>query len=156
MINIIAAIGKNRELGLNNSLIWHLPKDLEYFKNVTTGKTIVMGRKTYESIGRPLSNRENVVLTKSELTNPKLIVINELEKLKKYILEKEEVFIIGGASLYNEFINLADTLYLTEIDESHVADTYFPIFNKEEYEKTIMGYEKEKGILYKFTKYKRK
>jgi len=156
MINIIAAIGKNRELGLNNKLIWHLPNDLKYFKEVTLNSTVVMGKKTFDSIGRPLPKRENIVLTHRPLEIENIKVINDLEKLKELLLQKEKVFIIGGFSLYKEFLLLADNLYLTEIDATHEADVYFPEFNKEKYIKEIISEEKEIGIFYKFTIYKRR
>ena len=131
MINIIAAVGKNLELGLDNKLIWNIPEDLQYFKQMTTNKTVVMGRKTYESIGRPLPNRNNVVLTRKDI---KIDGINTIKNYEEVLSMNDEVFIIGGESIYELFLPYADNLYLTEIDGSHEADTYFPYFDKELYD----------------------
>ena len=153
MINIIAAIGKNRELGLNNKLIWHIKEDMDYFKKVTTGYIVVMGRKTFESIGRPLSNRENVVITRNNLDIEGVKIEHDRYKILEY---NEKVFIIGGESIYSFFLPYADNLYLTEIDEEALADSFFPEFNKEDYEEETIGEGIDNDIKYKFKKYKRK
>ena len=152
MINIIAAVGKNLELGLNNKLIWSIPEDLQYFKQMTINKTVVMGRKTYESIGRPLPNRNNVVLTRKDI---KIDGINTIKNYEEVLSMDEEVFIIGGESIYELFLPYADNLYLTEINASHEADTYFPYFDKELYEREIIKSDCYKGVNYSFVLYKR-
>ncbi len=156
MISIIAAIGKNNELGLNNDLIWHLPNDLKYFKEKTMNQTIVMGYNTFVSLGRILPNRKHVVLTFEKIRLPlDVIQFNNLEDLNNYIKDKD-VFIIGGASMYKQFIDKADRLYLTEIDDTHEADVYFPNFDKSLFNKKILGTNSDNGINYTFTLYERK
>lgn len=156
MISIIAAIGKNNELGLNNDLIWHLPNDLKYFKEKTMNQTIVMGYNTFVSLGRVLPNRKHVVLTFEKVRLPlDVIQFNNLEDLNNYIKDKD-VFIIGGASMYKQFIDKADRLYLTEIDDTHEADVYFPNFDKNLFDKKILGTNSDNGINYTFTLYERK
>ena len=156
MINIIAAIGKNNELGLNNNLIWHLPNDLKYFKEKTMNQTIVMGYNTFVSLGRILPNRKHVVLSYVKIRLPlDVIQFNNLEDLNNYIKDKD-IFIIGGASMYKQFIDKADKLYLTEIDDTHEADVYFPNFDKNLFNKKILGTNSDNGINYTFTLYERK
>lgn len=155
MISIIAAIGKNRELGKDNGLLWNLPEDLKFFKDTTTGYPVVMGRKTFESIGRLLPKRENIVLTKGNLEVDGLKVFNDFDLLYDYIKNKD-VFIIGGASLYNMFMPYADNLYLTLVDDEKDADVYFPEFNEENYEKEILSEHQDNGVSYKHVLYRRK
>ena len=152
MISIIAAIGKNYELGLNNKLLWHIPNDLKYFKELTTGKTVVMGRKTYESIGKPLPNRENIVLTRQNIEIDNVNVVNDYKK----ILDLEDVFIIGGEQIYKLFLPYADNIYLTEIAENKEADSYFPIFDKSLYTKEIIETNSYNDINYSFVIYRKK
>ena len=156
MISIIAAIGKNNELGLNNDLIWHLPNDLKYFKETTLNQTIVMGYNTFVSLGRVLPNRKHIVLSFEKIKLPdEVIQFNNMEDLKNYIKDKD-VFIIGGASMYKQFIDECDKLYLTEIDDTHKADAYFPNFDKNLFNKKIIGTNSDNGINYTFTLYERK
>ena len=152
MINIIAAVGKNNELGLNNKLIWNIPEDLQYFKRTTIGKTVVMGRKTYESIGKPLSNRNNIVLTRKNIEIEGVNIVKNYEEVLKI---EDETFIIGGASIYELFLPYADNIYLTEIEDTSECDSYFPSFNKELYEKEIVKKNNYNGIDYSFVIYKR-
>lgn len=153
MISIIAAVGKNLELGRNNKLIWFIPNDLEYFKSVTTGKTVVMGRKTYESIGKALLNRKNIVISNK---NIQLDNVTVLDNYKDVFNIKEDVFIIGGSSIYELFLPYAENIYLTEIDSSEKADCYFPSFNKDLYEKEIIKTETYNNLDYSFVIYRRK
>ena len=156
MISIIAAIGKNNELGLNNDLIWHLPNDLKYFKETTLNQTIVMGYNTFVSLGRVLPNRKHVVLSLEKVKLPEEVIqFNNLDDLNNYIKGKD-VFIIGGASMYKQFIDKASRLYLTEIDDTHEADVYFPKFDKNLFDKKILGTNSDNGINYTFTLYERK
>lgn len=156
MISIIAAIGKNNELGLNNDLIWHLPNDLKFFKEKTLNQNIVMGYNTFVSLGRILPNRKHIVLSFEKVRLPlEVIQFNNLEDLNNYIKDKD-VFIIGGASMYKQFIDKADRLYLTEIDDTHKADVYFPNFDKSLFDKKILGTNSDNGINYTFTLYERK
>ena len=157
MISIIAAIGKNYELGKDNDLIWHLKGDLNYFKQVSMGKKVVMGSKTYESLPKRLDGREYIILSNPIIEVDDAIVFDNFDKLLEYVKSlKEEVLIIGGASIYKLFIDYADKLYLTEIDASEEADVYFPIFDKSKYNKKITSQNEENGIKYNFVIYEKK
>lgn len=158
-ITMIAAIGKNRELGKNNDLIWHLKEDMKFFKDQTMGKPIVMGRKTFESLPKLLPGRKHIILTKQKLDVPEEVLLfhnkeDVLDYIKSY---QEEVMIIGGASIYKEFLEDSNKLVLTEIDdEDKTADTYFPYFNKNEWLKEELSTEEENNIKYKHIIYTRK
>ena len=137
MVTIIAAIGLNNALGKDNDLIWHLPADLKRFKKTTTGFPIIMGRKTYESIGRPLPNRTNIIVTRnSDYHQDGCVVKSSLKEAIASVANEEDVFIIGGAQIYNQAIEqgLADRLDITLVQESFEADVYFPEFDKMEWE----------------------
>lgn len=137
MVTIIAAIGLNNALGKDNDLIWHLPADLKRFKKTTTGFPIIMGRKTYESIGRPLPNRTNIIVTRnSDYNQDGCVVKGSLKEAVDSIANEEHAFIIGGAQIYNQAIEqgLADRLDITLVQESFEADVYFPEFDKMEWE----------------------
>lgn len=151
-IIIIAAIGANNELGYNNNLIWRIKEDLNFFKITTSGHIVVMGRKTYESIGKPLPNRTNIVLSSSMENQDELVIVRTIDELKTLIASlDEEVYIIGGASLYEIFIQDAYSLILTEIDDTpEYVDTYFPNIESSWTSKVIGEY--QEGEL----KYKRK
>ena len=154
MINIIAAVGKNLEIGKDNNLIWHIPNDLKYFKKITTGKKIVMGRRTYESIGSSLPNRDNIVLTNKNINIPGCIVINKIDEIIK---DDSEIFIIGGASLYKLFLPYADNLYLTEIEDTcNEADTFFLAFDKSFYFKEVIKKESYNDLNYSYVRYRKK
>ena len=157
-ISIVAAIGKNNELGKNNNLIWHLKDDLKFFKELTTGHVIVMGRKTFESLPKMLPNRHHVVISSSNSFNDEVEVFNNIESfLEKYKDYKDEIFIIGGSSIYKSFLDYSNKLYLTEIDEEEKdADVYFPTFDKSLWNKEyISGVKEESGIKYRHVLYRR-
>ena len=156
--SIIAAIGKNRELGKDNNLIWHLPNDLKFFKEVTNNHTIIMGRKTFYSLPRMLPNRKHIVLTRSESLPSEVEVYKELKQLlEQYKDTKEEIFIIGGASIYSQFLEHSDKLYLTEIDEEEKsADVFFPEFDTSNYTSELIKENEDNGIKYKHMVYRRK
>jgi dihydrofolate reductase len=125
MLAIIVAMDNNNLIGTNNSLPWHLPADLQYFKQTTLGKTVVMGRKTYQSIGKPLPNRKNVILTRDvNFSVDGCEIIHSLYELKNY--KNDDVFIIGGSNLYTQTLALANKLYITKIDYEFKGDAYFP------------------------------
>lgn len=133
-ISMIAAVGKNRELGKNNDLIWHFKEDMKFFRETTTGNTVIMGRKTFESLPHALPNRQNIVITTNAdyVAEGAEVVTGVQEALKT--AKNKNVFIIGGGRIYNEFLKYADKLYLTEIDGECVdADTFFPEFDKSLY-----------------------
>ena len=152
MISIIVAVGKNRAIGKNNKLLWYIPNDLKHFKKITSGHTVVMGDKTYESIGRLLPNRKNVILSLDK--NYKVEgaeVRNSLEDvLNEYKDNEEEVFIIGGGIIYKLALPFADKLYITLVEDSpEDADTFFPDYSEF---KNIISKEdcKENGLNYSF------
>jgi len=133
-ICIIVAMSDNQVIGKDNSLPWHLPEDLRHFKQKTLGKPIIMGRRTYESIGHALPGRHNIILTKDVHFRAEscTIVHSVDEALKRAFEDKvEEVYVIGGSSVYEAFLPLADELYLTKVQGDIVGDTYFPIINWE-------------------------
>ena len=125
IISIIVAVDKKFGIGKNNQLLCHLPRDLKFFKDTTMGKPIIMGRKTYESIGRPLPGRKNIVISHQALEIPGVIVFHDLETAIKS-LDETEIFIIGGASLYQQSMDLIDKIYLTQIEYTFDADVFFP------------------------------
>lgn len=122
MINIIAAISKNNVLGGNNTLLWHLPSDLKRFKKLTTGSTVIMGRKTFESIGKPLPNRKNIVVSRTKLSIDGVDVVDNISDALT-----DDCFIIGGGQIYEKTIDIADKIYLTVIDSDFKGDTFFPV-----------------------------
>ena len=115
MISIIVAVAENGVIGDKNALLWHISEDLKHFKSVTTGHPVIMGRKTFESLGRPLPNRTNVVITRRQLEIPGCRVVHSLEEAVRLFPEDEEVFVIGGAQIYAEALPLARRFYLTRV-----------------------------------------
>lgn len=132
-ISIICAIAENRAIGKNNQLLWHIPEDFKHFKEKTSGHVIVMGQKTFESIGKPLPNRTTIVLSNDESFDVDgVIVARTFEEVfaRARKIEKEEVFICGGGSVYAQTIDLADKLYLTVVKGDLDADTFFPEYGE--------------------------
>ena len=128
MMTLIVAMGNQNEIGKNNQLLWHLPKDLKRFKELTTGHPIIMGRKTYESIGKPLPNRTNIVVSRKEnWFEEGILIVNSLKEAIKHAKKiNPEIFIIGGGNIYEQTINMADKLEITAVDATVEADTFFP------------------------------
>lgn len=127
MISIIVAIAKNGVIGDKNTLLWHLREDMIHFRTITSGHPVVMGRKTYDSIGRPLPKRTNVVITRdTELQIEGCTMAHSLTEAVEMFDSSEEVFIIGGAQIYNQAMPIADRLYLTIIDKEYEGDSSFP------------------------------
>ena len=157
-ISIIACVGKNLELGKKNDLIWHLPNDLKYFKNVTSGKTVIMGRRTFESLPGILPKRRNIVLQLPNESNIEGVeIFNDIPSILESVKNEDEAFIIGGASIYRQFLEYANKLYLTEVNEKcKDAEVYFPKFDKRKYKKTIVGNNSDNGIEYNFVIYERR
>ncbi|WP_432455948.1 type 3 dihydrofolate reductase [Agarivorans sp. QJM3NY_29] len=130
-VAMIAAMAKGRVIGLDNQMPWHLPADLKHFKTVTMGKPVVMGRLTYESIGRPLPGRLNIVVSRNpHLSIEGVTVVNQLEDALQLVADQAEVMIIGGANIYQQCLALADKLYLTLIDKDLEGDAYFPDYTQ--------------------------
>ena len=137
MLSIIVAKASNNVIGKDNSLIWHLPEDLKRFKALTTGHTIIMGRKTFESLGRILPNRKHVILCndmKMDINDDRVEVLEDISMLDKYINSEEENFIIGGATIYRLLMPYANKMYITEINQEFDGDVSFPEINKDEWE----------------------
>lgn len=148
-VSVIAAVGKNDfELGFKNGLIWHLKSDLKFFREVTMGKDIVMGSKTFYSLPKLLPGRRHIVLTRNNIDNPSVIVKHSIEELIEYLKEtKKEVMIIGGASIYEQMLEYADKMYLTHIDDAFSqADAFFPNFNYNDWEEEILQEDIDDGI----------
>lgn len=157
-ITLIAAIGLENELGKDNDLIWRIPEDLKFFKENTLNKHIVMGMNTYLSLPRKLLNRKYVVLTHRECQlDDDIIVCHNIDELLTYIEKLDtEVMVIGGASIYGQMIGYANKMLLTEINDSKEADVYFPTFNKDEWESSVLCEHEHNGLSYKHVKYVRK
>ena len=136
MISMISSVGRNRELGKKNSLIWHFKEDMKFFKNTTMNHTVVMGLNTYNSLPGDLPGRHIIVVSFDPV--PDVDYVTNIESIvEKYKDSEEEIFICGGASIYKQFLPYASKLYLTEIDASDSeADTFFPEFDKNEWRKT--------------------
>ncbi|WP_421938915.1 dihydrofolate reductase [Pedobacter sp.] len=134
-ISIAVAVGENFAIGKNNQLLWHMPADLKFFKQTTTGHTVIMGRKTFDSVGRPLPNRRNIVITRdTQLKINGVEVVNSLPEALEITKEEEKpVFIVGGAEIYKQALPLTHTLFLTTIHHQFEADTFFPPINRSEW-----------------------
>ena len=162
MLSIIVAISENNVIGKDNKLLWHLPEDLKRFKKLTTGHTIIMGRKTFESLGGILPDRMHIILTRDisyNIDSEYVKVIHDISELDNYINDDKENFVIGGAIVYNQLIKKAQKIYMTKINEKFEGDAYFPKINEDEW-KIV---EEEKGIKneenpydYEFVTYVRK
>lgn len=158
MISLIFAIGKNNAMGYKNKMPWYLPADFAYFKKVTMGKPVIMGRKTFESIGRPLPGRTNIVITRSkDFYHEDCIIVDSIDKAMD-IAKDKDAFIIGGAEIYSAFLPVADKLYITEIDHDFEADTFFNEIDYSDWKlaSSQPGVRDEKNLFdYKFTVYER-
>lgn len=135
--SIIVAASKNNAIGKNNELLWHMPADLKFFRKTTSGHTVIMGRKTFESVGEALPKRRNIVITRqANFQADNIEVVNSLEEaLAACEHEKEEIFIVGGAQIYEQAMSLTDRIYLTRINHNFQdADTFFPEINDEEWQ----------------------
>ena len=155
-ISMIAAVGRNLELGKGNDLIWHFKEDMKFFKETTTGSSVIMGRKTFESLPKALPNRKNIVITNNrDYVADGGYVVNSIEKALE--LAGDNAFILGGGNIYSQFLPLADKIYLTEIeDECADADTYFPQFDKNDYTADFIAEYKVNDIKFKHICYTKK
>lgn len=132
-LSLIVAMTKNRVIGKDNQMPWHLPADLAWFRQNTTGKPVIMGRKTFESIGRPLPKRTNIVLSHQPFEHDGVIWKDSLESAVNFVRDPKEIMLIGGGQLFNEYLSKADCLYLTEIQTELDGDTFFPSINWDEW-----------------------
>lgn len=162
MLSLIIAKAKNNVIGKDNKLLWHLSEDLKRFKELTTGHTIIMGRKTFESLGRVLPNRKHIVLTRDlsyNIDSDWVKVIHSIDELKEYINDEEEHFVIGGALIYNQLLKESKKMYITKIYKKYDGDAYFPRINEEEWnvvEKIPGKKDEENSFDYEFITYVRK
>ncbi|MFD2871107.1 dihydrofolate reductase [Mucilaginibacter ximonensis] len=135
-ISIVVAISENHAIGKDNQLLWHLPKDLKHFKEITTGGTVIMGRKTYDSVGKPLPNRRNIIITRQQIEIAGCEVANSLQAALDLCRDHKEVFIVGGAEIYKQAMPLTDRIYLTIVHENFEGDTYFPEIKPDTWKET--------------------
>ena len=159
-ISIIVAISANNAIGKNNQLLWHLPADLKHFKEITTGHPILMGRKTYDSIGRPLPKRRNIVITRQQgLAIEGAEVVHSVADAISLCKEEEEIFIIGGAEVYKGALALAQKIYLTTVHQNYQADAFFPTISADDWVETHREYhavDEKNNVAYTFSTLQRK
>ena len=154
MFSLIACIGKNNELGKDNQLIFHIKDDMKFFRETTKSHPIVMGRKTWDSLPGKLPGRQNIVISRHGFDGPDKIVHDVDQFVKKHKDTPEEIFIIGGGTIYEAFLPHAKTLYLTEVDAfANTADTYFPSFDKSKYVKNLIKEGKDHDLAYSINQY---
>ena len=154
MFSIIAAVGKNNELGKKGDLIFHIKEDMQFFKETTTGHTVVMGFKTWESLPKKLPNRKNIVVSFEEIEGPDECVTDLVQFIKDNENTDEEIFVIGGGSIYAQFIDHTKRIYLTEIDgEDSEADVFFPTFDKSKYKRTVLQKGNSGKLSYEMCRY---
>lgn len=152
---MIACISQDCGLGKDGRLLWKIPEDMQFFRQTTTGATVVMGRKTFESIGRPLPKRENIVLSTRDL--PDVTTYHNKAELDRYLQTiPGPKFIIGGSSLYQMFLNEAEKLYLTEVSAVKPADTYFPKFDQSKFLRQVLKTGQQDQIHYEIVEYTRR
>lgn len=156
-LSIIVAMSSNRVIGVNNTLPWHLSEDLKYFKALTTNHTIIMGRKTYESVGRPLPNRRNIVISRNVgVLYEGTEIVHSIDEAFSISKNDNEVFVIGGSKIYEQVLGLVDHLYITEIKKSFLGDAYFPEIDKAKWtEFSRKDHVASDGLEFSFVKYNR-
>ncbi len=160
IISLIAAVARQQAIGAHNTLPWRLPEDLRHFRATTTGHPVIMGRKTFDSLGRPLPDRTNIVITRnSELELPGCLIATSLAQAIRIAGETQEIFVIGGAQIYAQAMPMANRLYLTEIDlDVPNADAWFPAVDPAEWHETDRAahFSDQIGCQYSFVRYERK
>ena len=156
MFSIIAAVGKNNALGKNNDLIFHIKEDMDFFRKTTTGHKVVMGSRTWYSLPAKLKNRENIVVSEEVIPKADKTVSDLKDYIAKNIDTPEEIFIIGGGSIYAQFLPYAKHLYLTEVDDSPEADVFFPEFDRRNYRRKTIKHGDQGELKYTFVKYTKK
>ncbi len=159
MISLIWAMDRKRLIGNRQDLPWRIPADLAYFKKVTMGKPVIMGRKTFESIGKALSGRRNILLTRNKSLNYEGVFITDTPEKAIQMIQGEEAFVIGGAEIYRLFLPYASRLYITQIQAEFPGDVYFPDFKEDEWvmKERIPGVKDEKNPYdYEWLVYERK
>lgn len=158
MINIIVAYDRNRLIGKDGGMPWYIPGELKRFRQLTENNVVIMGRKTFESLGKPLPGRINIVLSRSKVfTGENVYTAKNLSQALDMALDKwtdKEIFIGGGADLYRQTLHLADVLYITEIDAEFEGDTFFPEFDESKFDKTVEG-RYESTVPYTYVTYRK-
>lgn len=150
-VSAIVAMAQNRTIGINNALPWYLPNDLKYFKAATMGKPIIMGRKTFESIGRPLPGRSNIVMTKGDFSADGVTVVHSVAEALQVaegaalVNGVNELMVIGGAAIYELFLSLLDRLYLTEVMANVDGDAWFPAFDRTQWREVASDFYAAEG-----------
>lgn len=135
-INIVVAIAANNAIGKNNELLWHLPNDLKHFKQMTTGHSVIMGRKTFDSVGRPLPKRRNIVVTRHQMSIEGCEIVHSLDEALKLCQGESEVDIIGGAEIYKQAMPIVNRIHLTIVHQAFEGDAYFPEIDMQEWKET--------------------
>ena len=162
MLSIIVAKAQNNIIGKDNKLLWHIPEDLKRFKDLTTGHTIIMGRKTFESLGRILPNRKHIVFTQNpdfKVNDENVKVVHSMLEIQEYIESKEENFVIGGAMIYNLLMPYVNKMYVTELHKDFEGDAFFPKINSDIWKEISREKGKnteENNLDYDFVIYERK
>lgn len=162
MLSIIVAKAKNNVIGKNNELIWKLPEDLKRFKQLTTGHTIIMGRKTFESLGRVLPNRKHIIFSQNpdfKVNDENVEIVHSMLQIQEYIESEEEHFVIGGAMIYNLLMPYITKMYVTQIDKEFEGDAFFPRIDEntwEVVEKSEVMEDENSHLKYEYITYKRK
>jgi dihydrofolate reductase len=136
IVSAIVAIGENNAIGKNNQLLWHLPADLKHFRVITSGRTIIMGRKTFDSVGRPLPNRRNIVVTRQDIKIEGCEVVRSIDEAIALCQGEDEVFIGGGAEIYRLAMDKTNKIYLTIVHKAFDADTFFPEIDYKKWKET--------------------
>ena len=158
MLSIIVAKAKNNVIGKDNKLLWHLSEDLKRFKRLTTGHTIIMGRKTFDSLGRVLPNRKHIVLSNNpdfKVMDENVEIVHSIDDIKKYIESDEENFVIGGAMIYNLLMPYVTKIYITEIDKDFEGDSVFPKVDLEKWKEVNRVQSEENGLKFSFVDYEK-
>ncbi len=156
-LSLIACVSSDLGLGRNGDLLWRFPEDQRFFRQTTLDHPIIMGRRTFASIGKALPRRENLVLTHRALSVPGVQCFASFEELNRYLqTQPTEKFVIGGQKLYEYYLPLADTLYLTEVEACRTADVFFPKFTPDDFERTVLKKSAEDGISFQIVRYDRK
>ena len=162
MLSIIVAKAKNNIIGKDNKLLWHIPDDLRRFKELTTNHNIIMGRKTFESIGRILPNRKHIIFSQNpdfKIENENIEIVHSMLQIQQYIEDENENFVIGGAMIYNLLMPYVTKMYVTEIDKDFEGDTVFPRINTEVWQEVSREdgpKDEENDFKYEYVVYKRK
>jgi len=156
-ISIIVAMNNKRVIGLNNALPWHISEDLKHFKKLTLNHFVVMGRKTFESIGKPLKQRKNIVISRNESLNLEgVMIVNSIDKAISIANDGSEIFIIGGEQIYSISLSIATHMYITEVNNNNEGDAFFPNFKKNQWsEISRQNLTSENGLDFSFVEYEK-